>query len=109
MGPMQEVAFKSQNKIFQRLEKISNVAALSPEERYSYDADVKNARDALNRMRYAYDEGEAKGLLKGIAKGKAEGIAIGERKAIAEKIKTAREMGLSEDLIAKLFGPDCLN
>lgn len=97
MGPMQEVAFKSRNEIFRRLEKISNVASLTPEERYSYDADVKNARDALNQMRYAYNEGEAKGR----AEGRAE--------AIAEKIMEARRMGLSEDLIASLFGPQSNN
>ncbi|MDE5997308.1 MAG: Rpn family recombination-promoting nuclease/putative transposase, partial [Muribaculaceae bacterium] len=97
MGPMQEVAFKSRNEIFRRLEKISNVASLTPEERYSYDADVKNARDTLNQMRYAYNEGEAKGR----AEGRAE--------VIAEKIMEARRMGLSEDLIASLFGPQSNN
>lgn len=88
MGPNQEVAFKSRNEIFRRLEKISNVATLTPEERYSYEADVKNARDTLNQIRFAYDDG--------LAKGRAE--------TLAESIRRAREMGLSEDVIAKLFG-----
>ena len=68
---MQEVAFKSKNE-------------------------MKNARDALNQMRYAYNDGEAKGFAKGKAEGRAE--------TIAEKIQEAREMGLPEDIIARLFG-----
>lgn len=79
MGPKQEVAFKSQNEIFKRLEKISNVASLTPEERYSYDADVKNARDALNQMRYAYNQGETKG--------RAEGRAEVLRESAAKMLK----------------------
>ena len=79
MGPMQEVAFKSKNE-------------------------MKNARDALNQMRYAYNDGEAKGFAKGKAEGRAEGKAEGRAETIAEKIQEAREMGLPEDIIARLFG-----
>ncbi len=65
MGARQEVAFKNNSDIFKRLAEVANVATLTPEERYHYEADVKNARDTLNQIRYAYNEGEEKGELKG--------------------------------------------
>lgn len=93
MGPKQEVAFKSQNEIFKRLEKISNVASLTPEERYSYDADVKNARDTLNQMRYAFNQGEEKGKLDIARKMKQRGMDLGDIMLYT---------GLSEAQIAEL-------
>ncbi len=59
MGTNQEVAFLNNNEVFKRLAKVSNRAALSPSERYHYDADVKNARDMLNQIRGARAEGRA--------------------------------------------------
>ena len=59
MGIRQEVAFRSNSEIFKRLAEVANVATLTPEQRYHYEADVKNARDTLNQIRGAYQEGEA--------------------------------------------------
>ena len=59
MGIKQEVAFRSNSEIFKRLAEVANVATLTPEQRYHYEADVKNARDTLNQIRGAYQEGEA--------------------------------------------------
>ncbi len=61
MGIRQEVAFKDNSEVFKRLAKVANVATLTPAERWSYDADVKNARDTLNQIRGAYQDGESKG------------------------------------------------
>lgn len=90
MGATQEVAFMRDNEIFRRLEQVTSVASLTPEERRCYEADVKNARDALNQLRGA----EERGLAKGLAKGREE-----------EKIRMAREMlvnGLDPELIATI-------
>ncbi len=65
MGAIQEVAFMRNNEIFRRLEEVTSVASLTPAERRSYEADVKNARDALNQLRGAYLDGERKGEIKG--------------------------------------------
>ena len=65
MGIRQEVAFKSNSEIFKRLAEVANVATLTPEERYHYEADVKNVRDTLNQIRGAYQDGEKKGREEG--------------------------------------------
>lgn len=65
MGIRQEVAFRNNSEVFKRLAEVANVATLSPEQRYHYEADVKNARDTLNQIRGAYQEGEKKGREEG--------------------------------------------
>lgn len=65
------------NDVFKRLEKVTSVASLTPEELRSYEADVKNTRDTLNQIRTA----EKRGLEEGRAEGRAE-----------EKIDMARKM-----------------
>ncbi|MDE6633131.1 MAG: PD-(D/E)XK nuclease family transposase, partial [Muribaculaceae bacterium] len=104
MGIRQEVAFRSNSEIFKRLAEVANVATLTPEQRYHYEADVKNARDTLNQIRGAYQEGEAKGRAEGEAKGRAEGKAEGEadaKKAIARKML---KNGLGISMIASFTG-----
>ncbi len=85
MGARQEVAFMRNNEVFRRLEKVTSVASLSPEERRSYEADVKNTRDTLNQLRGAYQDGEKKGR----AEGRAEGRAQGKKE---EQLEMARRM-----------------
>ncbi len=55
------MAFRENSEIFKRLAEVANVATLTPEERYHYEADVKNARDTINQIRVAFQEGEEKG------------------------------------------------
>lgn len=74
--------------VFRRLEKVAQYAVLTEKERKAYKESLKVYRD-----NYAIAETER-------AEGKAEGIA----EAIAEKSKKARELGISEDVIAKIFG-----
>ena len=81
MGMRQAVAFMRNNEIFRRLEKVTSVASLTPEELRSYEADVKNTRDTLNQIRSA----EERGLEEGRAEGRAEG-------RVEEKIDIARKM-----------------
>lgn len=70
--------------VFRRLEKVAQYAALTEKERKAYRESLKVYRD-----NYAIAETER-------AEGRAE--------AIAEKSQKARELGLSEDMIAKIFG-----
>ena len=104
------------NEIFQRLAKVTNVASLTPTERYSYEADVKNARDALNRMRGAmqegFENGHAKGLAEGRAEGRAEGLAEGRAEGLAEGraealisiAKNSKAIGISVEQISIATG-----
>ena len=112
MGARQEVAFMRNNEIFQRLAKVTNVASLTPTERYSYEADVKNARDALNRMRGAMQEGfengraegRAEGLAEGRAEGRAEGLAEGRAEALISIAKNSKAIGISVEQISIATG-----
>lgn len=52
MGPNQEVAFISQNDVFKRLKDLASKAMLTPEERNTYEAYVRNERDRINQDRY---------------------------------------------------------
>ncbi len=97
MGIRQEVAFKKNSEIFRRLAEVANVASLTPEERYHYEADVKNARDTINQIRGAFQDGERKGRAEGKAEGKAEGRAEGRAEGKVEgraeaKRETAKNM-----------------
>ncbi len=95
MGIRQEVAFKSNSDIFKRLAEVANVATLTPEQRYHYEADVKNARDTLNQIRGAFQDGEQKGRQEGIAEGRAE-----ERQ---ESIRIMLSLGISAEVIAAKY------
>ena len=96
MGIRQEVAFKSNSEIFRRLAEVANVATLTPEQRYHYEADVKNARDTLNQIRGAFQDGEQKGRQEGLAEGRAE-----ERK---DSIRFMLSLGVPADVIATKYG-----
>lgn len=94
MGLRQTVAFQGQNEIFQRLASIGNIASLSPEERRSYEIDLKRARDMYSQLKYASDEGRAVGL----AEGRIEGYK--------ETARNLKRMGLPLEQIQEATGLD---
>lgn len=97
---MQTIPFTSHRDVFERLAKVSSVAALSAEERLQYDYDIKKARDYKEEMRAARDEGMQKGIAEGMQKGIAEGRAE-ERLSIARSMK---EKGLDTATILSITG-----
>lgn len=99
MGSLQEVAFKSQNEIFQRLAKVGSVAALSPAEKRWYEADIKRARDMLNQFRSAREVGFEEGRAEGIAEGRAEGA----HEMLVQSVKSMRSNGLDDATIARFL------
>ena len=94
MGARQEVAFMRNNEIFKRLEKVTSVASLTPEERRSYEADVKNTRDTLNQIRTARERGEIIG--------KKRGEKIGERNATLRMAREMLERGFDVETVASI-------
>lgn len=82
--------------VFERLEKVARYAVLSDRQKKAYNESLKVYRD-----NYAIAETERnEGIAEGIAIGRAEGRA----EAIAEQLQIAKEMGLPEDVISRLFG-----
>lgn len=120
MEKLQRLPFKARKAVFEKLEQIVDIAAMSKEDRMKYDESIKVYRDQLITMEYerqkgkaeGFAEGKAEGEATGFAKGKAEGIAEGFAKGIAEgeaklRLKNARGMkaaGIAPDLIAQITG-----
>lgn len=87
--------FQARNAVFKKLSEITDIAALSKDEREKYDESLKVMRDyhatlegaALLGRREGHEEGLAEGREKGLAEGRAEG----REKGLAEgRAETAR-------------------
>ena len=96
MEKLQRLPFKARNAVFQRLEQIVDIAAMSKEDRMKYDESIKVYRDKLAVTAYAEEKGRAEGLAEDMEKGQEE-----------ERLKNARGMkaaGIATDLIAQITG-----
>ncbi len=100
MEKLQRLPFKARNAVFQRLEQIVDIAAMSKEDRMKYDESIKVYRDKLAVTAYAEEKGRAEGLAEGMEKGLEKGQE-------EERLKNARGMkaaGIATDLIAQITG-----
>ena len=88
MEKLQRLPFKARKAVFEKLEQIVDIAAMSKEDRMKYDESIKVYRDQLAMMEYERQQGKAEG--------KAE-----ERFKNARGMKTA---GIAPDLIAQITG-----
>lgn len=104
MGPNQEVAFISQNDVFKRLKDLASKAMLTPEERNTYEAYVRNERDRINQERYRLQEALEEGKAIGIAKGEAIGITKGIAKEKRENARNLKILGIPVEIIVKATG-----
>ena len=80
--------FKARNAVFQRLEQIVDIAAMSKEDRMKYDESIKVYRDRLAVMEFE--------RLKGVEEGRAE--------ANLHVIRNLKQMGLASEFIAQATG-----
>ncbi len=101
--------FKKNSEVCKRLAKIEDPDALTPEERYYYEADLKIARDTINQLRWAYQAGFNKGYSEGIAEMKADGISKIQKEVATNMIREGFDpklistcTGLSESKLTKL-------
>ena len=96
MEKLQRLPFKARKAVFEKLEQIVDIAAMSKEDRMKYDESIKVYRDKLAVTAYAEEKGRAEGLAEGMEKGQEE-----------ERLKNARGMkaaGIATDLIAQITG-----
>lgn len=68
METLKRLPFKARKSVFEKLEKIVDIASLSKEERIKYDESIKVYRDNLATIEYA----EQKGMKEGLEKGRKE-------------------------------------
>ena len=120
METLQRLPFKARNAVFQKLEQIVDIAALSKEDRMKYDESIKVYRDKLAIMAFERQkgqaegreegraeglaEGRAEGLAEGREEGRAEGLAEGERRKQLEIARNLKQMGLATEAIAQATG-----
>ena len=86
--------------VIQKLEQISDISALSKEDRMKYDESIKVYRDRLAIMAFERQKGFAEGLAEGRAIGRAEG----ERRKQVEIARNLKQMGLATEAIAQATG-----
>ena len=109
---METMQFTSHQDIFKRLANVGNLAALTPEERYQYEYDLKKARDYHAELSYAKkiamregrEEGMKEGIKEGIKEGRKEGMKEGERKAMMAIAQRMASSGMPIEKISEFTG-----
>ena len=75
MEKLQRLPFKARNAVFQRLEQIVDIAAMSKEDRMKYDESIKVYRDKLAVTAYAEEKRPRRGAWPKVwKKGKKNGL-----------------------------------
>ena len=97
METLNRMPFKARKAVFEKLEEIADVGALSEKERELYDNSVKVYRDYLVTMDAAKREGRAEG----ITEGRKEGITEGRELAQIEIARNLKAKGLDPAFIAE--------
>ena len=98
-----------QERIFEKLFTIAEVAKLNETERYDYEESVRVYRDIKNSIDTAFDEGKMEGEQIGIKKGEKIGIEKGKAEGKAEgfmitALRAIYKNKLDDDEIAELTG-----
>ena len=98
MEILERMPFKARKAAFEKLEKITDIAALSKEDRMKYDESIKVYRDYLVTIEGAVEEGLAKGMAKGLAQGMEKGMAKGFEKGLAQGIEKGIAQGMKKGM-----------
>ena len=95
---LDRMPFKAYKAAFEKLEQITDIAALSKEERMKYDESIKVYRDIKATLAYSKKEGYEDGIAKGREQGRMEGRAEGRM----EVARTMKNKGMSLELISEI-------
>ncbi|MDQ7677712.1 hypothetical protein NDO49_03593 [Phocaeicola massiliensis] len=104
METLNRLPFKARKAVFEKLEKIVDIASLSKEERMKYDESIKVYRDNLATISFAKNQGKEEGLKEGIEKGLKEGRKEGRKEGILSVARNLRSGGMSVEAIAAATG-----
>lgn len=104
MDTLKRLPFRAQKSVFDKLEKLVDIAAMSKEEREKYDESIRVYRDnmavANGQRELGFEEGEKKGYDKGKKEGKEEGRLEEKRNVVLRM----RDKGLSNEMISDFTG-----
>ncbi len=101
---LDEIPERLQERIFERLFEVAEVAKFSREERSSYQDSLKHYWDLTNVIDYAKETAREEGLEEGREAGREQGLEIGRKDQQRKTIKEGINAGLSADLLASLTG-----
>ena len=87
-----------QDKVFERLFEVAEIAKYDRKERYEYEESLKNYRDWFSVMETAEIRGLEKGMKKGMEKGIKQGIEKGIKQGIEKGIKQGIEKGIKQGM-----------
>lgn len=100
METLKRLPFKARKSVFEKLEKIVDIASLSKEERIKYDESIKVYRDNLATIEYA----EQKGMKEGLEKGRKEGLEKGRKEANEATARNLKKLGIPLPVIMDATG-----
>ena len=82
METLNRLPFKARKAVFEKLEKIVDIASLSKEERMKYDESIKVYRDNLATISFAENKGLKRGREEGLKEGIEKGLKEGRKEGI---------------------------
>lgn len=85
--------------VFRRLDNVAKYTALTERDKRTYKESLKVYRDNYAIAETERNEGRAECRAEGLA----EGLAKGRAETLAEKARQAKEMGIPDDVITRLF------
>ena len=104
METLNRLPFKARKAVFEKLEKIVDIASLSKEERMKYDESIKVYRDNLATISFAENKGLKRGREEGLKEGIEKGLKEGRKEGILSVARNLRSGGMSVEAIAAATG-----
>ena len=95
MEALNRLPWTAKDPIFERLAQISEISALTRDERIKYDAAIRYYRDNAHALEDAEEVGERKGWKRGHAAGVQQGMQQGIQQGFIETAKKLKAMGMS--------------
>lgn len=104
MEILDRMPFKAYKAAFEKLEKITDIAALSKEDRMKYDESIKVYRDIKATLAFSREEGRAEGRAEGIHIGMEKGRIEGRAEGMKEIAQNMKALGVDSEIIMKATG-----
>lgn len=102
LGKLDKKPIKLQEKIFEKVFKLAEVAKFSAEERTAYEDSLKYYRDLKNSLDTSFEEGKVEGEQIGLEKGEQIGLEKGEHTKSIKIAKKCLLKGMSIEETAEM-------
>ena len=99
MEALNRLPWTAKDPIFERLAQISEISALTRDERIKYDAAIRYYRDNAHALEDAEEVGERKGWKRGHAAGVQQGMQQGMQQGIQQGMQQGMREGMQQGFI----------